>query len=36
MKKKTVKLEGIMKNAVKHMVDNELYGWLPQCSTFLY
>lgn len=36
MKKQTVKFEGIMKKTVKHMVDTELYGWPPQCSTFLY
>ena len=36
MKKQTVKLEGIMKKAVKHMVDTQLYGWPPQCASFLY
>lgn len=36
MKKQNVKLEGIMKKAVKHVVDTELYGWPPQCASFLY
>lgn len=36
MKKQSAKYEGIIKKTVKHMVDSELYGWPPQCSTFLY
>ena len=36
MKKQNAQIEGIIKKAVKHLVDTELYGWPPQCSTFLY
>lgn len=36
MKKENEKLEGIMKKVVKHMVNTELYGWPPQCASFLY
>lgn len=25
-----------MKKIVNHMVDSELYGWPPQCASFLY
>ena len=30
------KIEGIIKKAVTHMVDTELYVWPPACAVFLY
>ena len=36
MKKTSKKAESVVKKAVNHMVDVELYGWPPQCATFLY
>ena len=36
MKKQNVKIERIIKKAVTHMVDTELYEWPPQCAAFLY
>ena len=36
MKKTSKKAESIVKKTVNHMVDVELYGWPPQCATFLY
>lgn len=36
MKKANKKLEPIVRKVVNHMVDSELYGWPPQCASFLY
>lgn len=36
MKKVNQKVESVVKKAVNHMVDTELYGWPPQCTSFLY
>lgn len=36
MKKVNKKLELVVKKVVNHMVDSELYGWPPQCASFLY
>lgn len=36
MKKTNKKLETVVKKVVNHMVDKELYGWPPQCASFLY
>ena len=36
MKKQNAKIDKVLKKAVEHMVDTELYGWPPQCPTFLY
>ena len=36
MKKQHTKIERIVKKAVTHMVDTELYEWPPKCAAFLY
>lgn len=36
MKKQSTKIERIIKKAVDHVVDTELYEWPPQCAAFLY
>lgn len=36
MKKQNAKIDQIMKKAIKHMVDGQIYEWPPQCSAFLY
>lgn len=36
MKKQNAKIDKVLKKTVEHMVDTELYGWPPQCPTFLY
>ena len=36
MKKVNKTMESVLKKVVNHMVDTELYGWPPQCTSFLY
>lgn len=36
MKQQNAKFEGIIKKAVTHMVETELYEWPPKCTAFLY
>lgn len=36
MKNVNQKVESILKKVVNHMTDTELYGWPPQCTSFLY
>lgn len=36
MKKINQTVESVVKKAVNHMIDTELYGWPPQCMSFLY
>ena len=36
MKKESKNVELILKKAVNYMVDTELYGWPPQCTSFFY
>ena len=36
MKNQNKKRGEIMKKMIKHMVDAEIYGWPPQCVSFLY
>ena len=36
MKKVNEKMESVLKKVVNYVVDTELYGWPPQCTSFLY
>lgn len=36
MKKINQTVESVVSKAVNHMIDTELYGWPPQCASFLY
>lgn len=36
MKQQDERVKKIIKAAINHMVDIELYEWPPQCSAFLY
>lgn len=36
MRKQNKKHEELMKKVIKHVIDAEVYGWPPQCVSFLY
>lgn len=36
MKKQNHLIEGVTKRVVKKIIDQEVYGWPPQCATFYY
>lgn len=36
MKKQKHIIEGVTKQVVKKIVDQEVYGWPPQCATIYY
>lgn len=36
MKNQDKKRGEIVKKMIKHMIDAEIYGWPPQCVSFLY
>lgn len=36
MKNQNHLIEGVTKRVVKKIIDQEVYGWPPQCATFYY
>lgn len=36
MKRQNDRIEKVIEKVVTHMVGAELYGWPPQCMSFLY
>ena len=36
MRSQNQKRKEMMKKVIKHVIDAEVYGWPPQCVSFLY